>query len=258
MKIATWNVNSIRARENGVLDWAEVHEPDVLLMQETKISDQEFPEEGLGDLDYDVVFFGQPTYNGVAIAARESIEDVVRGLPGDEGDEAERRLIAATVRGIRLICVYVPNGRQVGSPSFRFKLEWLDRLQAFLEETVSPNQPVVLAGDFNIAPTDDDVWDPERFKNTLFCTEDERGRFRRLLAFGLTDTLQHLHPGPRQFTWWDYRAGAYQKNRGLRIDHILASASVVARAQSVAIDREVRSALDPSDHVPVMLSLKDA
>ena len=254
VKIATWNVNSIRARESVVLDWLEANEPDVLLMQETKIADQEFPEDGFGDLDYDVQYFGQSTYNGVAIASRHPIEDVVKGLPGDD-DAAERRMIAATIQGVRTICVYVPNGRMVGSETFRYKLDWLDRLQAFITSTCRTDQPVVLAGDFNIAPTDDDVWDEERYCNVLFCTEDERSRFRRLLDWGFVDLVHHVHPEPRQFTWWDYRAGNWQKNRGLRIDHVLATQPIVARIRGIAIDRVVRGGHDPSDHAPVTLSL---
>jgi exodeoxyribonuclease-3 len=256
MKIATWNVNSIRARESVVLDWVEANEPDVLLMQETKISDQEFPEDAFGDLDYDVVYYGQATYNGVAIASRHPIEDVVMGLPGDD-DAAERRLIAATIRGIRTVCVYVPNGRTVGSETFRYKLDWLDRLHAFMEQTTRPDQPVVLAGDFNIAPTDDDVWDQLLFQNVLFCTEDERSRYRRLLSLGLVDLVAHVHKEPKQFTWWDYRAGNFQKNRGLRIDHILATKPIVERLRAISLDREVRAKHDPSDHIPVTLSLND-
>lgn len=254
MKIATWNVNSIRARCDVVLDWAEANDPDVLCMQETKITDQEFPEDEFGDLDYDVVFFGQSSYNGVAIAAHEESEDVVKGLPGD-GDGDDRRLIAATVAGIRIICIYLPNGRQVGSDAFAFKLEWMDRLQAFLEETVRPSDPVILCGDFNIAPQDGDLWEG-RMKGGLFSTEEERSRFRRFLDWGFTDMVHHLDPSPKQFTWWDYRAGGWQKNQGLRIDHILATKPVVERAKGVTIDREVRGGHNPSDHVPVILELE--
>lgn len=256
VKIATWNVNSIRARESVVLDWLEANDPDVLLMQETKIADQEFPEDAFGDLDYDVEYFGQATYNGVAIASRHPIEDVVKGLPGND-EPAERRMIAATIGGIRTICVYVPNGRMVGSETFRYKLEWLDRLHSFIASTCRTDQPVVLAGDFNIAPTDDDVWDEDRYSNDLFCTEDERSRFRRLLDWGFVDLVRHVHPAPRQFTWWDYRAGNWQKNRGLRIDHVLVTQPILGRMGGVAIDRDVRGGHDPSDHAPVIVSLKD-
>lgn len=254
MKIATWNVNSIRARGDVVLDWVEANDPDVLCMQETKIIDQEFPEDEFGDLDYDVAFYGQPTYNGVAIAAREEPEEVVKGLPGD-GEEDERRLISAVVEGVRIICVYVPNGRQVGSDTFAFKLEWLDRLHAFIDEISSPNDPVVLCGDFNIAPRDGDLWNPQ-MKGGLFSTEEERGRFQRLLDWGFTDMVHHLDPSPKQFTWWDYRAGGWQKNQGLRIDHILATEPLVERTTRVTIDRAVRGEHNPSDHVPVILETR--
>ena len=258
MKIATWNVNSIRARENVCLDWLEKNEPDVLLLQETKLVDQEFPEDGFGDLDYDLCFYGQQTYNGVAIASRLPITDVVKGLPADNS-ESERRLIAATIEGVRVICVYVPNGRTVGSKSFEQKLAWLDQLYAFVNATVRPDQPMVLAGDFNIAPHDEDVWDTARYnRNTLFTTDAERSRFQRLLEWGTVDLFRHLHPRPKQFTWWDYRAGNWQKDRGLRIDHMLVTKPILDRVEGIVIDRAVRGQLEPSDHVPVVLSLKDA
>jgi exodeoxyribonuclease III len=257
VKIATWNVNSIRARENIVLDWVEANDPDVLMMQETKIPDQEFPEDGFGDLDYDVVFHGQPTYNGVAIASHHEITDVVRGMPGDD-ELAERRLLAATIEGIRIFCVYVPNGRQIGSETFRYKLDWLDRFTLFVQANLRPDQPAVIAGDFNIAPGDADVWDVERYHGALFATEDERSRFRKLIEWGFVDMVAHTTKEPHQFTWWDYRAGNFQKNRGLRIDHVLATKPIVERTTGVSIHRDVRAGLDPSDHVPVMLSLDDA
>jgi exodeoxyribonuclease-3 len=255
VKIATWNVNSIRARLDGVLDWMEANDPDVLCMQETKIVDQEFPEDELGDLDYDVVFFGQQTYNGVAIASHAEIEDVVRGLPGD-GPEAERRLLAATIAGIRIVTVYVPNGREVGSETYVEKLEWLDRLQSFIADQASPSDPVVVLGDFNIAPHDGDLWDPARMAGGLFATEEERRRFRRLLDWGFVDAVHHFDPSDEQFTWWDYRGGGWQRNRGMRIDHILITKPLLDRAERITIHEKVRGEADPSDHVPVLLELR--
>lgn len=256
MKIATWNVNSLRAREDLVLDWIEAHAPDVLCLQETKVTDQEFPEDALGDLEYDVVYFGQQSYNGVAIASREPLEDVVRGLPG-EGPNDERRLIAATVDGVRFINIYLPNGKSYDSESYRFKLGWMDRLRTFVEGGPGPDTPVVLLGDFNIAPRDVDVHEDYETGESLFVSEAERKRFQDLLAWGLTDTVLHFSDAPKQFTWWDYRAAAFERNLGMRIDHILVTEPLLQRAVGVHIDREAREAEGPSDHCPVVLELRD-
>ncbi len=257
MKVATWNVNSLRMREDLVLDWIEAHRPDVLMLQETKVTDQEFPEDAFGDLDYDVVYFGQRSYNGVAIAAREELRDVVRGFPGD-GPDADKRLIAATVGGVRFVDVYVPNGQALTSDKYPFKLAWLERLEAFLAQGPGPQAPLLLAGDFNIAPLDLDVPDPEARRDDLFVSPPERKAFARLLERGLTDVVRHFQPdAPRLYTWWDYRAGAWERNVGMRIDHILVTAPLLARARRVTIDRQMRGRESPSDHVPVVLELDD-
>ncbi|MEO1234694.1 MAG: exodeoxyribonuclease III [Myxococcota bacterium] len=254
MKIATWNVNSMRAREDLVLDWIETHEPDIVCLQETKVTDQEFPEDAFGDLDYDVVYYGQQSYNGVAIAAREELEDVVRGFPGDGVDD-ERRLIAATVGGIRVIDIYLPNGQSYASKKYRDKLDWMDQLQAFIDSGPGPETPVVLLGDFNIAPRDIDVHEDYATGEELFVSGEERARFQRLLDWGLTDSVLHFDKAAKQFTWWDYRAAAFERNLGMRIDHILVSKPILDRSRGIFIDREARAAEGPSDHCPVILEL---
>ncbi len=254
MKIATWNVNSLRAREDLVLDWIEHNEPDVLCLQETKITDQEFPEDGFGDLGYEVVYFGQPAYNGVAIAAREDLAAVVRGFPGSAPEE-DKRLIAATVAGIRFIDIYLPNGQSYGGDKYRFKLAWMDRLVEFLEQGPGPDTPVVLLGDFNVAPRDGDVHAGYGGGEQLFVSSAERARFQRLLDWGLTDSVAHFDPSPGRFTWWDYRGNGYERDLGMRIDHILVTAPVLARARGVTIDRSARESEAPSDHCPVLLHL---
>jgi exodeoxyribonuclease-3 len=254
MKVVTWNVNSLRAREDLVLDWIEANEPDIIGLQETKVTDQEFPEDAFGDLDYEVVYFGQQSYNGVAVASRDVPSNVTRGLPG-EGDGDDKRLIAATIGDIRVIDIYLPNGQRYGSDKYRFKLDWMDRLQAFLEAGPGPDSPLILLGDFNIAPRDVDVHEGYGAGEQLFISEAERGRFRRLLDWGLTDVVLHFDDAPQQFTWWDYRGGAFERDRGMRIDHILVTAPVLERARGVHIDREARAADGPSDHCPVILEL---
>lgn len=256
MKIVTWNVNSLRAREDLVLDWIEQHEPDIVCMQETKVTDQEFPEHLFHELDYEIEYFGQQSYNGVAIAAREDLEDVVRGFPG-AGPEDDKRLIAATVGGIRVIDIYLPNGQAYGSEKYAFKLGWMDELQAFLEAGPGPDTPIVLLGDFNIAPRDIDVHPDYPTGEQLFVSKAERDRLQRLMDWGLTDALTHFDEAGAQFTWWDYRGAGFERDLGMRIDHLLVSQPILNRARSVRIDRDARSAPGPSDHAPVVLELED-
>lgn len=237
-----------------MLDWLETHKPDVLCLQETKVTDQEFPEDMFGDLNYDVAYFGQRSYNGVAIVSRPEIFDVVKGFP-DDGPDAERRLIAATIEGVRIVCVYVPNGQAVGGERYRFKLAWLARLRRWLEETTSPAQPIVVCGDFNVAPTDLDVFDVEAMRGQLLATEPERKAFESLLEFGLVDAVRAFYPAGKRFTWWDYRAGGWERNLGLRIDHMLVTRSILERAKNIIIDDKERGLDKASDHVPVVLEL---
>lgn len=252
MKIATWNVNSLRARIDLVLNWVEAHEPDILCLQETKCTDQEFPEDEFGDLEYDVEYFGQQSYNGVAIAAREPITDVVKGFPNSSPQD-DKRLIAATVEGIRVVNIYLPNGQTYMGDKYHFKLNWMDELQQFMEAGPATSQPLILLGDFNIAPRDMDVFPEYGAGEQLFMSSAERDRLNKLRSLGLTDTLEHFHGEERQFTWWDYRGAGFQKDKGMRIDHILVSDPILDRAKSCTVDRKARAEMQPSDHAPVVL-----
>ncbi|MCC6215005.1 MAG: exodeoxyribonuclease III [Polyangiaceae bacterium] len=254
MKLATWNVNSIRAREALVLAWVRRHEPDVLCLQETKVVDDDFPAEPFQRLGYTVAAAGQRTYNGVAILSRRPLRDPVVGLVGARPTE-DKRLLAATVDGVRVLCAYVPNGKSTESPSFRDKLAWLGRLRETLDASCRPEADVAVVGDFNVAFDERDVWDPERFRGQLFFTDEERAALGRVLEFGLFDAYRHHH-AERAFTWWDYRGAGFERDLGMRIDHVLLSASALARCRSATIDVEARRGERPSDHAPVVVELE--
>lgn len=254
MKIVSWNVNSIRARLDQALDWLERERPDVALLQETKIVDQEFPIDDFGDLGYDAVFHGQRSYNGVAILARDELEDVTKGLPGDGPDE-DRRLISAVAGGIRFISVYVPNGQAVGAEQFAYKLEFLARLKAHLAALGSPDRPLVIAGDYNIAPRDIDVWDPKAMAGSTHVSPPERAALEALMGWGLYDAFRAKNPDQRQFSWWDYRAGAFNRDAGLRIDLHLVTKPILDQTTRVWVDVEARAADKASDHAPVVLEV---
>lgn len=267
MRIATWNVNSLAARLEKVELWLDRAKPDVLLMQETKLADDAAPHDAFAARGYQLAHHGEGRWNGVAIASRVPIEDVVTnfGEPrrpartSDAGDDeplAEARMIAATCGGVRVISVYVPNGRTLDSPFYVAKLAWLERLARWLRESCDPAQPVVLAGDLNIAPEDRDVWDPAKCHGGTHVSEPERAAFARLCAWGLEDAYRAHHPEPDRYSWWDYRAGMFHKNFGMRIDHVLVSAPVAARVVWAEIDREARKGKPtPSDHAPVIVDL---
>ena len=254
LKIATWNVNSVRARLDSVLSWIDRARPDVLCMQEIKVVDDLFPREPFASRGYRVETFGQKTYNGVALLSREPFENVTRGFPDDKSD-ADRRLIAATVAGIRIVNVYVPNGRAVGSPFFQQKLDWLRRLRRALEEMTSPRDDLVLCGDFNVAPDDRDVYDPEGYRDQLHCHPEERKALAELAEYGLVDVLRRHHAEGGLYSWWDYRQGAFRRDLGLRIDIIYATAALAERCAAVTIDREPRKGPAPSDHTPVVAEI---
>ena len=256
MQIVTWNVNSIRARKERVLAWVAAHKPDVLCLQETKCLPDQFPTAEFEALGYQFTIHGQKTYNGVAIAARAPLADVQPAFHWP--DDAQARTLAATVNGIRVHNLYVPNGSEVGSEKYAYKLEWLERLCAWLDAHAAPTDPLLFCGDFNIAPDDRDVPDPEAWREHVLCSTPERARFRNLEAWGLQDALRHLDDRAGQYTWWDYRAGAFPRNNGLRIDLHLVTAPLVARLQNVSIDYDERAGEKPSDHAPVTLSLADA
>ena len=256
MRIATWNVNSVRARLGRLLAWLERRQPDVVALQETKVIDDDFPFAELAAVGYHCAVFGQKTYNGVAILAREAPAEPVRGLPGDTAD-AERRLLAATVAGVRVVSVYVPNGKEIGHPAWEAKLAWLDRLRTWLADELAAGAPLAVCGDFNIAPDERDVWDTSLWLGQNLFSEPERERFRGLLALGLVDTLRQLRGEAGIYTWWDYRSGAFHRGWGLRIDHVLASPALAARLRDVTVERDERKGEKPSDHAPVIAAFDD-
>ncbi len=254
MKIATWNVNSIRAREERALAWLAKEQPDILCLQELKLEDEKFPTLAFKALGYDSATFGQKTYNGVAILSRAPITEVERGFE-DGVDDAQARFIAATTSGLRVLSAYMPNGESIASEKFRYKLTWFERLAAWLGPRMARGNTLLL-GDFNVAPGDLDVHSPAVLTGSLLCSEPERAAYRKLLALGFTDALRHLHPNERIYSWWDYRMLGFPKNRGLRIDHVLITADLVPRLTRGWVDREERKGKQPSDHAPVLVEVK--
>jgi len=250
VKLATWNVNSIRARLERVLPWLEQTRPDVLCLQETKVTDDAFPVGELRALGYEAACHGQRTYNGVAILSRTPLTEVTRGF-GDGEDDAQARLIAATTAGVRVMSVYVPNGEAVGSEKFQYKLGWMERLRRYLAARVTASEPAILCGDFNVAPTALDVHDPVAWEGSVLCSAEERAALGRLVETGLVDLLRTMHPGEPLYTWWDYRMLGFPKNRGLRIDHLLVTPALAARATTSGVDRDSRKGKAPSDHAAV-------
>ncbi len=264
MRIATWNVNSLKARLEKVRWWLERTAPDVLLMQETKLADAEAagaPRKLLSELGYELAHHGEGRWNGVAIASRIGLTDVVASFPDpppDGGEPHEARLISAVCGGVRVVSIYAPNGRTVGSPFYAAKLAWFDRLAGWLEQTSTPDDALVLGGDFNVAPDDRDVWDAKACHGGTHVSPAERSAFARLCTWGLVDAYRKHHEEPERYTWWDYRAGDFYKNLGMRIDHLLVTRSVAARSVAAEIDREARKGKPiPSDHAPLTLDLDE-
>ncbi|HLV61156.1 MAG TPA: exodeoxyribonuclease III [Fredinandcohnia sp.] len=256
MWIATWNVNSIRARRERLLAWLEKRQPDVVLLQELKCQLEDFDALDLASLGYHAAANTQKTYNGVAILSKTPLDDVRMGL--DDGvEDPQARLIAATTRGIRFLSAYVPNGSEVGSEKWFYKLQWLDRLRAYLERNCDPKAPLVLGGDFNVAPDERDVHDPQAWEDTVLFHPEARAAYRRVLEWGLEDSFRVLHDQPKTYSWWDYRMLAFPKNRGLRIDLLLTSAPLRDRVLESFVDRDERKGKQPSDHAPVLLRLAD-
>lgn len=255
MKLATWNVNSLNVRLAHLLDWLAKTQADVLALQETKLTDDRFPVAALAEAGYRAAFAGQRTYNGVAILTRASTvgdaAEVVVGNPHFPDEQA--RLISATVAGLRIICGYFPNGQEVGSDKYRYKLAWIDALIAWLSD--SSGSPRVLMGDFNIAPEPRDVHDPALWEGKVLFSTEERDRFAALLALGLVDTFRLFEQPERCFSWWDYRMLGFRRNAGLRIDHILVDAALAGRVRGCTIDREPRKLEKPSDHAPVIAEI---
>ncbi len=255
MRIATWNVNSLKARLPKVTEWLERSRVDVLLMQETKLADDAAPEMAFRMSGYELAHHGEGRWNGVAIASRVGLAEVQRGFTGDV-DPDGARFVNALCGGVRVASLYAPNGREVGSEFWLAKLRWFARLRAWLDAR-DPVEPLVLGGDFNVAPTDLDVWDPAAFQGATHVTAEERAAFAALLDWGLVDVYREHHPEGGRFSWYDYRAGAFHKGQGMRIDHVLATRPLVARVTAAEIDREARKNPIPSDHAPVLMDIAD-
>ncbi len=253
MKLVTWNINSIRARTARLVAWLEANRPDILCLQETKVEDAQFPLEAVEKLGYQVAMFGQKSYNGVAILSTQPLTDVTRGF-GDDVPDDEARVIAATTHGIRVVDLYVPNGQDLTSDRYPYKLAWFGRLRRFLERTTTPDQPVVVCGDMNVTADDQDVWSPEAWKGQIHCSPAEREALANVRAWGLDDVFRTKTPEGGVWSWWDYRGVSFFKNQGLRIDHILTTAVLTARATSCVIDRNARKGQDASDHAPVTVT----
>ena len=254
--IATWNVNSIRARLQAVLTWLERHRPHVLCLQETKVQDPEFPEEAFRQIGYEVGFTGQKAYNGVALAARLPLTDLSFDFPEDP-NPSQKRFIAATAGGLRLMNVYIPNGSEVGSPQFAYKLDFLAQLHRYLKEHHDPQAPLLITGDFNVAPEAFDVYDPEAMEGEILFHPQERLALAEIKRWGLTDVFRLHHREGGHFTWWDYRMNAFRRKMGLRIDHIWATSALAKRCTGCEIDREPRTQTKPSDHTPVIATFED-
>jgi len=250
MRIVSWNINSLRKRQDRLLSWLAETQPDVVCLQETKCTDDQFPELALHAAGYHSAFHGQKSYNGVAILAKSAPLDVRASLC-DEEDDPQARVIAATIGSVRVYSVYAPNGQAVGSPAYDYKMKWYGRLQKCLGAQEVSAQYLAVCGDFNVAPKDEDVYDPELWRGAIMCSEGERAAFEQLCGAALTDTLRIHHPESGLFSWWDYRMLAFPKNRGLRIDAILASQALATRCTAAGIEREMRKGKEPSDHAPV-------
>ncbi len=259
MKLAAWNVNSLKVRLPHLLDWLADQQPDVVCLQETKLEDHNFPQADLEAAGYQVAFAGQKTYSGLALLSPHPLSDVVRGNP--HCDDPQRPLVAATVAAptgpLRMVCAYFPNGQEVGSDKYAYKLAWLAALETWLKEELAAHPRLALAGDFNIAPDDRDVHNPAAWAGKILCSEPERAAFQRLLGLGLADSFRLFDQPEKTFSWWDYRMLGFQKNQGLRIDHILLSAPLAAHCTASLVDKAPRKRERPSDHAPVLAEITE-
>ena len=254
-KLASWNVNSLKVRIDQVLEWLESSQVDVLAMQETKLTDDNFPTAAFTDRGYYVVFAGQKTYNGVAIVSRFPITDVMTDIQGL--DDPQRRILAVTIAGIRLINLYVPNGAELTSDKYQYKLGWLEKVTGFIKQQLALYPKMAVVGDFNIAPEDRDVHDPAEWVGSVLVSPAERQAFAELLNLGLYDSFRNFEHNEQLFSWWDYRAAGFRRNRGLRIDLVLLSKELSLLCLQSKIDKEPRKAERPSDHAPVWVELKE-
>ncbi len=255
MKLATWNVNSLAVRLPQLIAWLAEHPVDAIVLQETKLTDDKFPHADLEAAGYRAQWFGQRTYNGVALISRAESTDVTRNIPGFDDEQA--RVIAGTTGGVRVIGAYFPNGQAPDSDKFSYKMRWLDALRAWVAQELASHPQLVLMGDFNIAPEDRDVHDPVAWAGQIHCTPEEREHFRKLVSLGLHDAFRLFEQPPKSWSWWDYRNLAFRKNQGLRIDHILVSEALKPRVAACSIDKAPRKNERPSDHAPVLVELRD-
>ena len=249
-KIATWNVNSLKVRLPHVLDWLETAQPDVLALQETKTIDDNFPLDDINAAGYQAAFIGQKTYNGVAVLCKTEPEIIASAIPDFEDEQ--RRVLAVNYSGVTILNLYVPNGSEVDSEKYHYKLDWFSRLHPFIQSLQQRNNKVIILGDFNIAPEDRDVHDPTGWEGSVLVSDAERSEFQKLIDAGFTDCYRIFEQAEQTFSWWDYRAAAFRRNRGLRIDHILASTELAGHCQRCYIDKEPRKLERPSDHTPVV------
>jgi len=253
VKLATWNVNSLKVRLDQLTDWLRRASPDVICLQETKVEDVNFPSAALEAAGYRAAFAGQKTYNGVAILAKEPLGEVTAGIPGF--DDEQKRVLAATIGDMRVVCLYAPNGQAVGSDKYAYKLRWYGALRGWLAAELARHERLVVLGDLNVAPEDRDVHDPKAWEGQVHVSGPEREAFRALLGIGLKDSFRLFEQPEKSFSWWDYRMMAFRRNAGLRIDHILLSPGLAARCAACAIDKAPRKLERPSDHAPVLAEL---
>ncbi len=258
MQIATWNVNSVKAHLNSVTQWLEDEKPDVLCLQELKCEDHAFPTEHFGNLGYAAYVHGQKTYNGVALLSRIAVENIRRGLPGDDSDEQSRFIMGTAVAGtlsVNIASLYLPNGNPAPGPKFDYKLSWMKRLTEFTQQLLKDEELLVLAGDYNVIPTAQDVLHPQNWVGDALFRSETHEAFRELQNLGLTESYRALHPTATEYSFWDYQGGAWPKNNGIRIDHLLLSPQAADKLQSAKIFKQTRGHERPSDHVPVMIEI---
>ncbi len=253
MKLATWNVNSLNVRLPQVLDWLAANQPDALCLQETKLTDDKFPRADIAAAGYQAQWFGQKTYNGVALLTKSAATDVLKNIPGFDDEQA--RVIAGTVDGVRVIGAYFPNGEAPDSAKFQYKMKWLEALRDWVRAELASHPKLALLGDYNIAPEDRDVYDPVAWFGQIHCTTEERDHFQQLLSIGMVDAFRLFDQPPKSWSWWDYRNLAFRRNQGLRIDHILVGEALKPQVTACVIDKAPRKNERPSDHAPVWVEL---